>query len=797
MTLAGADARRPLGELSAEHVRPSGATDRDARFAPTLALTVTLAVAVFAIGMSLVLLTVHPAPDVLGFSFGDQQNQSAKSALYLAAFAVVLPLAVMGVPRLADAIADGPNGAGLSVLSGSVVASFAATVLVVRLSGGLPWGDGLAGVLALVGLWSMGAAAVLARAAQRRPWPPLLRVADRGLGVAVTAAVLVFAALLAVTSLESLSAPALVLGVATAAGVLFAYRRGLAPRLPRPWGLAIDVTVVALVLLAVPDLVIFETSSAPVNEFFEPGIIQWHHDFLLGPANQLLAGGGVLADDPVSQYGVGSIYFLAAWFQLAPIGYGTLGFLDGVLTALLYAAGYGLLRVAGASRLLAASALAVGAIALVYNYPNAVGAIPQQGPLRFGLPMGVVLAAAVGARWPRQERAARVAALVVLALSSVWSLEAFAYTAVTFGALAALHASVQPEGSRLKWLAREIALAAGACVCGHLIFAGVALAATGQLPDWGQYIAYVDAFLLGGEIGEIVFGFESWPPALAVGAAYATSAAAVVLLVVRRSGLVRQHWTALVALAGITAYGIALFSYASNRSATGLLPYITLPALLAGALWVRVLLRSPARAVRLASLAFTLAVAVLVVAAAWSSTGDRFSRSALAHAYPGGGLRAALERLWNPPPIDPRAPEGERLLTRYMPEERRSMILLPGSPDLAVELLMRSGRTNRLPVGDSVEEGFVASARVPPLRRAIAGLRPGDRLLTDRQGLNTFARLRANPGIDPLARPAHEYRLDPWILKQIGQRFGLRTVHRGGEGFIVTELVRDRASSRG
>jgi hypothetical protein len=800
MATSSADTRDVLGEASADHARARPAPRQGAHFAPTLALTVTLAVACFAVTMSLLLLAVHPEPGVGGIWFGDQpnQNQRAKTVLYVAAFAVILPLALIAVPRLADAIADGPNAPALGALSALFVATLAATILIVKLSGRLPWGDGLGVVLALVGLWCVGAVAVLARAA--RPWPRLLRVAGFGSRLSVTAAVLVFGTVLCVTSVESLSALPVAFGAVGVAGVAFVHQRNVAPRLPRRWGPAIDVTIVGLLLLAVPDMVVFETSSAPVNEFFEPGIIQWHHDFLLGPANQLLAGGAVLADDPVSQYGVGSIYFVAGWFQLAPIGYGTFGFLDGVLTALFYVAAYGLLRVAGAGRLLAGSALAVATIALVYNLPHPVGGIPQQGPLRFGLPMGLVLVTVVGTRWPRHARAAGVAALTVLALSSIWSLEAFAYTALTFGAMLAIQAWLLPEGNRLRWLARQAAFAASACVCGHLIFAGMTLAATGQVPDWRQYLAYVDAFLLGGQVGELVYGFERWSPTLAVGAAYAASAAATVLLVWRRSGIMLRERTALIALAGTTAYGIALFSYASNRSATGLLPYLTLPAVLVGALWLSLLLRSQ-REVRpgvlRGGLAFTLSIAVLLLAAAWPSAGDRFSRSALALARPGGGLSAHVDRLWHPPPIDPRAPEGQRLLLRYMPGQRRALVLLPESPDLAIEILMRSGRANKLPVGDSLEEGFVASARLPALRKAIAQLRPGERLLTDRRGLSVFAKLRADPGIDPLSKPAYAYRLDAWILKQIGKRFRLRTIRRGGEGFIVTELLADRASPRG
>src|SRR4029453_10973224 len=105
---------------------------------------------------------------------------------------------------------------------------------------------------------------------------------------------------------------------------------------------------------------------------------------------QLLHGGAMLVDT-ASQYGVGVIYFLAGWFQLVPIGYGTLGVLGGILFACVYAAGYSVLRMAGVGRLLAATALAVAVVVLIYNLVFPVGALPaQHGPLRFGLPMLVV-----------------------------------------------------------------------------------------------------------------------------------------------------------------------------------------------------------------------------------------------------------------------------------------------------------------------------------------------------------------------------------------------------------------------
>ena len=66
--------------------------------------------------------------------------------------------------------------------------------------------------------------------------------------------------------------------------------------------------------------------------FLEPGIIQVQQDYILGSANQLLGGGALLVNVPISQYGVGLIYFLYAWFHVAPIGYGTFGLLDWLLT---------------------------------------------------------------------------------------------------------------------------------------------------------------------------------------------------------------------------------------------------------------------------------------------------------------------------------------------------------------------------------------------------------------------------------------------------------------------------------
>jgi len=502
-------------------------------------------------------------------------------------------------------------------------------------------------------------------------------------------------------------------------------------------------------------------------------------------------GGSAVLVDTASQYGVGPIYLMAGWFQLAPIGYGTFGFLDGALTALVYAAAYSLLRIAGTARPLAAAALALGVVALVFNLPYAVGALPQQGPLRFGLPMLVVLGLVAGARWPARERATRAAALAVVGLSSIWALEAFAYTVAVFAVMAIVLAATMAPGGRPRWLVRQAALAAAACVCAHLLFAGATLAATGELPDWGEYLAYLDEFLFG-HLGDLTYDVSPWSPGLAVGTGYMASAAAIVLLLLRHPGYVERERTALLALAGTTAYGITMFSYFVDRSVDTLLLYISLPALLTATLWLSLLLRSGdlvPRRIRGGGLAFALAVAVLLLAAAWPSVDNRFPESALAHAFPRGrSFRDAVHRLWHPPPLDPRAASGQQLVEDYMPGRHIPVLV---DPDLGIEILIRSGRANELPFGDPWEDSFVPDERIPELRAAVADLRPGDQLLTDEVALKLLPTLRTpqSSGLFPGASAGRLAPLQIWALRWIDRRFKLRPVHRGAGGLVVVRLL--------
>ncbi len=113
--------------------------------------------------------------------------------LYIVGFFALVPGAAIVGPRLADAIAarSGPEVLrGLALLLGCWVCLL---LLAVKLSGGLPWGDGVGTVLVVFGVGGALAAAVLWRAA-RVPVAPLRALAGRELWLAGALAALVFAA---------------------------------------------------------------------------------------------------------------------------------------------------------------------------------------------------------------------------------------------------------------------------------------------------------------------------------------------------------------------------------------------------------------------------------------------------------------------------------------------------------------------------------------------------------------------------------------------------------------------------
>src|SRR5215207_8520196 len=86
---------------------PSQPAVQRAALGPTTAITLALAVGCFVLALTGVELVTTPKP--LPAPLPGTENQDAESALYVISFALILPAALVAVPRVVDAIAAGPN----------------------------------------------------------------------------------------------------------------------------------------------------------------------------------------------------------------------------------------------------------------------------------------------------------------------------------------------------------------------------------------------------------------------------------------------------------------------------------------------------------------------------------------------------------------------------------------------------------------------------------------------------------------------------------------------------------------
>ena len=418
---------------------------------PVIALSVALSLgALFVLGP----LLWHVLPvNELPTPFPDN-HQDAESVIYFLAFLVLMPLGILGSARISDRITAGPNAATLSAATAVLSAGLALAVIFTRVSADRSWG-GLGALAIATGVWWVVAAATLGRAMVPSAWGLGTSVARHAAVAWIGAAILAAGVVLSFTDVGSISAPVLVAGAAVVVAVVLVNERVRLPTLPGWLGIVIDLALVALIVVAVPNL--FPLSSVDPPTPFDLTITQFHQNFYLGPANQVLSGDAMLVD-VISQYGVGSIYFLAGVFTVVPISNGTLGLVEGFLSVLMFAGTFLTIRVAGVSRLLAAATMAVAVVALVYGLQHPLGALLQHGAIRFGPPIFVVLGAVAESRWPRAATPARLFQLLAVAIASVWALEAFAYTLVTVLVIAAYQVAILPADRRrelARWSRRS------------------------------------------------------------------------------------------------------------------------------------------------------------------------------------------------------------------------------------------------------------------------------------------------------------------------------------------------------
>lgn len=706
-----------------------------------------------------------------------EQNQTAESLIYLLSFGVALPAAIWVAFRLE---ARQPDRPAFEALAATLLGGLALTVILIWLATELG-ADRLASTFLLGLAWFLAVATL-----SRRPY------GSRAPRLAwVAALTLVAGAIATVVGWSTISLPALLVSLALGLLVLALVTNGRPwPPLPRWLRVAVDVGVVGLLLLAVPDTMILYPEAALTDGVaaFDTEVIQFHQNLYLGAASQVLAGYPVLANT-VSQYGAASIYLIAGFFKLVPISHGLLGLLDGMLTGLCFAAGYLTLRLAGIGRTIASLTMLVALIALAWGSHYPQGSLLQQGSIRFGLPMILIPLAVAIWRLPRFSTWFRVAALAVVGLSAIWALEAFIYVTFTWVAIVLVNLARVEPGRRLSVLIREAALTLASIAVFHLAFAVATLVAAGSLPDWGSYLTYLSEFL-GGDIGDLTYDFDPFSPALGVAFAYLASAAGVVALVLR--GGLRDRPGTLVALAGLTAYGVILFSYFDNRSLASILSYVSLPAVLLAGLWLGLLMdRSGGFGLFARRLAGTVAVAgsAVLISVAWPIAEERAPDSVLAVALPGGpGLKERLQRLRQMPPLVEGADTGQMLVDRYIPGD--GPVAVVAVPDLDVNILVRAGRANALGITDAKEASWVPGPHVDEVSDRVAGLEPGQRMLLDAPALAAWRLVQAGRADDrEIANTTGIGLIQILALRQIAERFRLETVARDPGGLRVVRLV--------
>lgn len=703
-------------------------------------------------------------------------------------FGVFLPAAVVGGGHTARAIAAQHGTATVPAAAGLVAAGILGTVLAARLAHAL---QAPAGPVLVVGAstWTLAMAVGVRRAAPRAGMAA--RLTGRTGAIWVVMAALTTLSVVTLVPARLLRPGPLALSLLIAGTLLVLLVRSPTRRRRRGLSLALDAGALGLIGLTVMDVSIY-LQLLPYDPHWvlghagvlPPSAFAWaqqvHQDFYLAPVNDLLHGRPMLLDT-YSQYGNGVFYFLAAWFKVAPLGYGPLGLLAGALTALQYGLAYTTLRIAGCRPAVAILATTAAVVATVFGAVGSIAQFPSTGGLRYVWAYLLILIAACRARWPGCARKARAAQLAILGVSAMWSIEAMVYGLAAFAATSGFEAVTSADSARSPWrrLAADLILALLCCIAANLLLGVITLGSDGRWPDWGPYLALF-AVYSGPHAGITTTPLiPAWSAGFGVAAVYFASALGLVTALVHRPQVTDQRRATFVAVTACTTFGIVALTYWVRQADPNTIRPVALPAIMVVALWLT-LLGSPTRMSslsRVGVLAFGLWLGALVVIFAWRDAETKWHRTALYHSLPGKpGLRYDLQRLWTSPRIDPRTAEAETLLARYMPGHGPVLVLT--EPDLAVETLVRTRRANGFGTGDLLEDDLMRNSVLPRVKRTIDRLRPGALMLTQ---LQPDARVQLLQQPTPLQRG---------IMTSLRRRFDLQVVETSPSRLSIVRLVR-------
>lgn len=693
-------------------------------------------------------------------------TEYAESLLFQTTFAILLPLAVIAAHFQLASFSDRPEVSAL--LAGGNLAALSATLLIGHLLfaaegvSALRIGFLLGAVLIALGNWA--AMKLLRRRVQPIRLPPL--------APAIAAPLAVCALLLFVPrgSFQfSRLNDSLELGVVIALLLMAAS----AVRARRSITVALDVIVV---LFLIP---LLTTDFNQYNASFRVD-----QDFYLGPANAILHGSPMLVDT-FAQYGVGVMYFLAGFFELVPIGYGSFQLVTGALVALEFVLIYLVLRIGSRSQLYALIGIGTCLVANVFTGLGVHIEWASTGFLRFGPPWVLIALAVLAARSPERRRVLDAAMLIVVGVSAIWSFEAFIYTAGTYVAVLALELAIS-NGSwreRARRVSLQLGLLASVIVASHVIFAVATRVWGGQWPDWGGYLAYIRLYSLD-RLNTLLI--DPWSLGYLIVALYFISVVGLVLVLLEQREFASASRVELTAIAATTAFGILSYTYFLGRSHPNNLHHIAPPAIALFVLWVSLLARHTpigSGAVRFAALFFVAWAAAAVIVQQPHQTLVSFQRSPLRQIVqlnPRLSARAHALIDWRQQPTDPRAVEAEQLLDRFAPGQDRVAVVVDA--DLSTEALIRAHRGNLLPMAVPSQDSQLPARSLSLIEKRLSRLRPGLVVLTTRNYLDQ------PPHYSYQGPISNADELEVVVLSEIRRLFGYRIAATTPNGLVLLIL---------
>jgi hypothetical protein len=760
-----------------------GASPRSGRVCAGL-----LGVCIFAAAM----VAIAGAVGVIG------QSQTLQAVVLVFGFVLVLPAVALIMARLG---ATGRDPAGLLVAAVGASGLVLGMIAILRLAS-VGWGDGTlkSVICVLFGLAAIAAVLALIERVAPAGRPPPKRVSD--LAGALTPAAL-SALGLAASSLvflifapSQVSAPAALVALLLGAAAYVGIRRGPRFELPKQMLLLCDLAVLVLIALLAINLsgywgadVIPAFNVDFYNEFSASTQVQQH--FFLGSVNDIVHGRALLVDAN-SVYGISSAYLVALWFKIVPLNYGMFWLFGGLMSFAYLAVGWAIARAAGATRILAAGAIVIGALLTILAVEFPPAGFPNLGGLRFCPPLILVAVAMLTCRdGGSASRPPWV--LVTLGFFTTWSIDGLVYCLGAYVALAMLDAMATRSWRQgTVELVKSGLAALAAFVAAHVAFGVITLIFAGSWPDWGMYVRLFKAWsdVVAGAFGTTV---ANWSRSWLVAGLYAGSALAVCQLALSDRAILPRR--SLIAIAGLTGTGVAFLTYFISHTYDLYLLYTSVPALFLVAIWLSAAFRIDAAALpwrRFAAGTATV-LATMLIAGSWGAVRPQLSTTALAHLLPGDPpLKADAEQLWDPPAILLPATGATNLINEYFPPDRALVLV---DPDLGQEALIRSGRANLLPISYPFQDEYDMADSLPPVEKAVDNLEPGTMGLfqdppppgTPRTAQQLFGNVPDGARLGPLAQAAYD---------RILERFRLQRVAAGPDGLYVARLVpRDPAST--